>query len=861
MSWISKLKNTLSPNRLDTDVAEELRDHLARRAESLESQGIPPAEAHRRAALAFGSVAAIREETRERKLWPAIESALQDIRYAAREMRRGPIFALTAVLSLGLAIGANTAIFSIVEAILLRPLPVPQPERLFTLATPEPEHPGMPISGDTNAFSYPAWEQLRDAAGGSGRVGLCDSPSRSEAQAAFSGAPYEEVSQQYVSADAFDILGVSPAVGRLFSPEEDRFPTPRKVIVLSYEFWRHRFGGDPAVIGQTFVVGGNGYAILGVARQGFTGIEPGKFVDLWIPITLTDPGIYTNAEFRAFHLFGRLAPGASREQLEARLQPAFHRRAHLSVHSGANGISAFRDNFIRPLWILFAVAACLLVIACANVASLLLARSSARAAEMALRLSLGARRTRLVRQLLTESLLIAVLASLLGYAFARVASPVLTSLVSKGSDPVRLDLTLDLRVLLFSASVCAFSTIFFGLLPALQVTSGRPKTGRLRLGRAFVALQVAFSFCLVAGGAAFVFSLYNLTSVATGFDSRGLTVLTITNDLGPQQRTRQLALMQEIRLRAGALPNVQGAATAWTTLFSGARRAQRILVPGRPLSDRPETFYRVSPGYFATLRTPLLRGRDLTVSDNDDEPVPTVVNRTFARTYFGSDTAALGREFQRDDKVRHQVVGIAADSTFTDLHKGPEPIAYMPMKPPRAFTLYVRSTLDAASVMKMIQRETAALGGQTRVRDVTTLDTLVGNTMLTEKLLASLGGVFALFGLTLAAIGLFGLLNYSVTRRTKEIGIRAALGATRLMLHGVVLRDLMGTVAVGLALGLAGAFALLQLTHSLMFGIQPADPLPIAAALIIFGVAAGLACSIPARRAAAIDPMVALRHE
>jgi len=372
---------------------------------------------------------------------------------------------------------------------------------------------------------------------------------------------------------------------------------------------------------------------------------------------------------------------------------------------------------------------------------------------------------------------------------------------------------------------------------------------------------VAFSFCLVAGGAAFVFSLYNLTAVATGFDSRGLTVLTITNDLGPQQRTRQLALMQEIRLRAGALPNVQGAATAWTTLFSGARRAQRILVPGRPLADRPETFYRVSPGYFATLRTPLLSGRDFTVSDNDDEPVPTVVNRTFARTYFGSDTAALGREFQRDDKVRHQVVGIAADSTFTDLHQGPEPIAYMPMKPPRAFTLYVRSTLDAASVMKMIQRETAALGEQIRVRDVTTLETLVGNTMLTEKLLASLGGVVALFGLTLAAIGLFGLLNYSVTRRTKEIGIRAALGATRPMLHGVVLRDLMGTVAVGLALGLAGAFALLQLTHSLMFGIQPADPLPIAAALIIFGVAAALACSIPARRAAAIDPMVALRHE
>ncbi len=861
MSWISKLKNTLSPDRLDSEVSEELRDHIARRRESLESQGLSPAEAHRRAALAFGSLTAIREDTRERKLWPAIESALQDARYAFRGMRRSPVFALTVVLSLGLAIGANTAIFSIVEAILLRPLPVPQPERLVTLATPEPEHPGMPVSGETNAFSYPAWEQLRNAAGDSGRVALCDSPSRSEAQAAFAGAPYEEVMQQFVSADAFDILGVPPAAGRLFSPEEDRFPAPRKVIVLSYEFWKHRFGADPTAIGRTFLVGGSSYSILGVTRQGFTGIEPGKFVDLWIPITLTDPGIYTNAEFRAFHLFGRLAPGVSREQFEARLQPAFHRRARLSVYAGANGISTFRDNFIRPLWILFGVAACLLVIACANVASLLLARSTARAAEMALRISLGARRMRLVRQLLTESLLIAVLASLLGYVLARAAAPILMSLVARGTEPVRLDLTLDLRVLLFSASVCAFSGIFFGLLPALQAVSGRPKTGRLRLGRAFVALQVAFSFCLVVGGAAFVFSLLHLTTVATGFDARGLTVLTITNDLSPQQRPRQLGLMQEIRLRTTTLPGVQGAATAWTALFSGARRAQRILVPGRPLSDRPETFYRVSPGYFATLRTPLLSGRDLTVSDNDDEPVPTVVNRAFARTYFGSDTAALGREFQRDDNVRHQVVGIAADSTFADLHRGPEPIAYMPMKPPRAFTLYVRSTLDAASVMKMIQRETAALGGQIRVRDVTTLDTLVGNTILTEKLLASLGGLFALFGLTLAAIGLFGLLNYSVTRRTREIGIRAALGATRPMLHGIVLRDLLGTVAVGLALGLVGAFALLRLTHSLMFGIQQADPLPILAALIIFMLAAVLACTIPARRAAAIDPMVALRHE
>ncbi|HXA51345.1 MAG TPA: FtsX-like permease family protein, partial [Candidatus Acidoferrum sp.] len=536
----------------------------------------------------------------------------------------------------------------------------------------------------------------------------------------------------------------------------------------------------------------------------------------------------------------------------------------LLAHSGANGVAGFRRTFSRPLWILFGVSACILLIACANMASLLLARSTARAAEMALRVSLGARRMRLIRQLLTESLLISFMAAFVGWFLARIAAPALVAMVSTSANPVQLDLAPNPQVLWFCGAICTLSALFFGLLPAWQATSTAPifelrhasgQARRLRLGRLFVGVQVAFAFCLVTGGAGFLFSLRNLAAVDTGFDERGVTVLSINTTA---QRDRQLAVMQQLQMRAAALPQVQGAATAWMAVFGGARRAQRVVLPGNGPSEQEETFYRISPGYFATLRTPLLNGRDFTVQDNDNEPVPTIVNRAFARRYFGGE-AAVGREFRRDDGVRHQIVGVAANSHFGSLRSGPEPIAYMPMKPPRSFTLYVRSTLDAGSVAKMIAREAEALGA--RVRDVTTVEALVGNTIRTERLLAGIGGAFAFLGLILAATGLFGLLNYSVTRRTREIGIRAVLGARRVSIYGLVLKDLAGTMAVGVTAGLVGALVLMRYTRSLLFGIEPVDPLVIGTAMAVFVGAALIAGGLPAYRASAIDPAVALRHD
>ena len=575
----------------------------------------------------------------------------------------------------------------------------------------------------------------------------------------------------------------------------------------------------------------------------------------------------------------------TREQLAARLQPAFHRHQEARIgngmpqalqkqlrgmtilaRSGGGGVSAFRRDFSRSLWILLGVAACILLIACANLASLLLARSTARSAEMALRVSLGARRARLVRQLLTESLLISLLAGLGGWLLARVAAPALVAMVSNPRNPVRLDLAMDTRVLFFCAAICGFSALFFGLLPAWQASGQLPmislrhaggQAGRLRLGRLFVSVQVAFAFCLITGGAGFLFSLRNLTEVDTGFDPNGVTVLRIANS---RQRDRQLALLHQMQMRVAELPDVQGAATAWMAIFSGGRRAQGVVLPGQAPSGRQETFYRVSPGYFATLRTPLLAGRDFEFRDDDTEPVPSIVNLVFARRYFGTESV-LGREFRRDDGVRHQIVGVAANSHYGDLRGGPEAIVYFPMKPPMGYTLYVRSRLDTTAVAELVEREAKSLGGGVRVMEFTSLQSQVGGTLLKEKLLAGIGAAFAFLGLLLAAIGLFGLLNYSVARRTREIGIRGALGARRIELYGLVVKDLAGMIAAGMVAGLAGALLLMRITGSLLFGIRPADPLVIGSSVAVFLAAAAIAGGLPARRAASIDPVAALRHE
>jgi predicted permease len=907
MSWLSRLTNALNPRRLDKDLADEIADHLERRTDALGEKGLNPEEARRLARLRFGNTTRLQEESRAFRLWTRLEATLQDLRYAWRGMRQGPAFAATAVLSLALAIGANTAIYSIVDAAILHPLPVSQPGQLFRLSYPGIADPGSPAGPERESFSYPEYLRFADVTKPVATLAFFSTPLRVEVKELHPDASIQKIMRAYVSAEAFDVLGVRPAMGRLFSAEEARIPPSRAVAVLSYDYWQRRFAADPAVLGRNLFIDGKAFEITGVAQQGFFGVEPGRFVDVWVPGALYESRAFTEPGWHWFRILGRLAPGISRQEVQARLQPPFHDfqvqrvkqmttmppaiqkqflESAIRVHPGDTGVSDFRKTFSRPLWIVFGVAAGILLIACANVASLLIARSTARAAEMAMRISLGATRMRLVRQMLTESLMLSLLAGVFGWLLARMVGPLLVSLLSHESDPVRFVLAIDTRVLFFSIGVSTISAVLFGLVPAWQASGAQPmrsmrasagQARKLRLGKFFVSIQVTCAFCLVTVGAAFLFSLGNLLAVDPGFDARNLAVLSISidatktsddpvdwTDSHRNEEARLRNLMFQIQNRVASQPGVQAAALAWWPIFQGTGWSQQVFIPGKGPSEQEEIFYRVSPGYFAAFRTPLKAGRDFEAADNNvKDPAPAIVNEAFARKFFNTPDV-LGREFSyrfRRTPVRQVIVGVVADAHYYDLRKGADPIVYLPAEGTRSFTLYTRSPLQLGQILRMADREAQAIGSGMRIREVTTLETIVGNTLLREKLLAGVGGAFAFFGLLLAAIGLFGLLSYSVRRRTREIGIRAALGAQRFDIVSLVLKDVTGLMSGGVIIGLAGALVTLTVLRSLLFGIRMTDPFVTGTAIGLFLITGLLAASLPAHRAATVDPILALREE
>ncbi len=435
MSWLSRLKNALYPRRMDEDLAEEIRDHLERRAAFLRAEGLNSEQAQREAQGRFGNVTRLKEESRAFRLLAWLDGTIQDARYGWRGMCKSRAFAITAVLSLALAIGANTAIYSIADAAVLRSLPVRAPDQLFTLSWPAPANPGTPAGTERDSFSYSEFLRFVDATKSVARLGLFSGPFRAEMKRLKPDAPIETINRAYISGEAFDILGIRPAVGGFFSKEEDRIPQDRALAVISYDFWESRFQRYPNIVGQRIGIDGKEAEIIGVTRKGFRGVEPGKFVDVWLPGTLQTPYVLRNPGAYWLQIIGRFAPGISPEQVQAHLQPPFHDfqvqlvrlfpampdvikkqflESKIRVHSAATGISDLRKTFLRPLWILFGVAAGILLMACANVASLLLARSTARASEMAMRVALGAGRMRLIRQMLTESLILSLMAGALG---------------------------------------------------------------------------------------------------------------------------------------------------------------------------------------------------------------------------------------------------------------------------------------------------------------------------------------------------------------------------------------------------------------------------------------------------------------
>lgn len=914
--WSSLLRNLLHRGSVEADLDREVQAYFETVVERYTAQGLSVEEARRTVRRQFGGQDQVKENVREVRAGAAIEATFQDLRYACRTLRKSPAFALTAILSLALAMGLNTAVYSIVDAALLRPLPVPQPDRLFTLSTLQIQEQGKERPLEDSSWSYPVYLQFKSAAGDSARLGLFSSGNVTDIQIPNRDAPMEKAICGFVSGDAFDILHIPPALGRIFTSAEDRVPWGAPYLVISYDYWQRRFQGDPGVLGRHIQIGRHNLSIVGVARKGFFGVEPGKFVDIWMPAMMYSKAALNDATWGWFRIFGRLSPGTTMKRLQARLDPVFrdyeqdlvrrfpltpepmqkqYRERPLLIHPAAEGYSNFQVTFARSLWIVLFAGAGVLLIACANIASLLLARGAARSPEIAMRISLGAKRSRIVRQLLTENLLLSLTAGALGWAIAQMVAPALIAMLSEKVQPVRFALSMDTRVLLFCAAVSTCAAVVFGLVPAWRASAatpsaalhgGRATARHLVLGRAFLTVQAAFAFVLILGGASFLFSLRNLTSVNTGFNPHHLSEIDISTELSDVSQKPELNVFwEELQRRIAALPGVQGAAIGFAgALFAGGHTSAQVMVPGH--ASRQEYTMPASPRYFATMQLPLLAGREFEPRDldyhatgprqqiidnavwpkyfgNEDPamgPRPTIVNQAFAQRYFGTGNP-IGKTFLTADNSAHEIIGVAGNAPYGSLREGPQPIIYFIVRGTNYAALYVRSNLDLGSVVKAVQREADSMAHGARIRNATTLDTLIADTLLRERLLAAVGGAFAAFGLMLAAIGLFGLLNYAVTRRTKEIGIRAALGARAWTLVVLVLEDLLIPIGGGLAAGFACSLALMRYVRSLLFGIHPIEPTVILTGAAVFVLAALLAGGLPVRRAAAIDPMMALRHE
>jgi predicted permease len=897
MSLGSRLANVFRPGRVERDLDDELQFHMDERIRELTAAGMTREDAARQVARRFGNPLRLREESRDVKLLPWLDSLFRDVRLGARMIRRNAVVTGAAVVSLSLALGACVAAFSLVDALILRPLPVGQPERLVYLTFPTytPERP------EADTFNDPLFLGLRDA--GRGRVDLFAMSTQVMRRVTFpdNGGENESVRTQFVSGDAFDLLGPMPAAGRLLTKQDDVRPGDHPVAVVSHAFWMRRFGGDPAILGRWFTLNGDGrlvgrqFQIIGVTERRFTGVEPGRPTDVWLPYATYNPHAFGNADFGWFRIVGRLTEGIAAGQAQSVLQATFtnFRRDRvgymgpnrspervaqflntpLYVRPASNGTSPLRREFGRSLWILSAIAILVLLIAGSNVANLFLARTAAREREMALRLSLGAGRGRLIQQMLAESTLVAGAACVLGLLFAAAAAPAVVRMLGSADDPVQLDLRMDWRLLAFAAGLTVLTAALFGVAPALRASSVAPmtalKTGgggagvRAGVMRPFIAIQVAFGLVVLFVGSLLVLSFVRVSSVNPGFATSNVLVLSLEPVAGTNAAQKRMALLQVLE-RLRGIPGVQAASAADYNAL-GRAWTYGVRVPGTEHDAIEATMAPVTPGFFETMNIPVLAGRTFVSRDMDAHAAVMIVSDAFARRYFGSQSA-IGRTFEGrfgmndDTSGQYEIVGVAAD-TRHDLHKPAAPTIYIPLPQGANGRVYVRAAGEAAALASRLREEVRAANPTFRVTSIISQSALVDGTLLRERLLAMLSGFFALVGLVLAAVGLYGVLSYSVAQRTREIGIRVALGARHLRVIRTVMAETGVAALIGAAGGLAAALYLSRFVQALLFEVTPLDFWSLALPLCTLLLAALLAAARPALQAARVDPMNALRYE
>jgi predicted permease len=896
--------NVFRRKLLDRDLDEELQAYLELVSAEKMRKGVSPEEAYRDARRDTGGVEQIKESVRDVRAGVWLDGLVQDLRYGVRTLTKNPAFTLIAMATLALGIGANTAMFSLLDQVVLRLLPVRDPERVV-IVRETGNHYGN--SYGPNTISWPMFEDLRD----NNQVfsGMfCRFPA---AVTISGGDRAAQIPAELVSGSYFPVLGVGAALGRTIAPDDDAVPDSRPVVVLSYSFWRSFFDGDRRIVGRTINLNSYAMTVIGVAQPGFDGVELGVTAKVFVPIMMkTEMTPHSDGlKDRRRRLswvtaYGRLKPGVSTEQAQLSLQPLMHSILEMEVQQPEFTRSAtpadrepflrnraellpgsendLRDDMRKPLWLLVALTGAVLLLACANLANLLLARATARERELAVRLAVGAGRTRIVRQLLTETLLLSAAGAVLGLALAFLTDRILLRIYLPADAAAEFVVSPipDGRVLAFVVGAMLLTALVFGLLPAvhgsrteitlsLKDRSGAASASGISLRRMLVGIQVALSLLLLVGAGLFVRTLRNLDSLGPGFPTDHLLTFRVNPSLNGYSDEQTKSFYQRLDINLQTMPGVASVGFSAMPLLKGYAWQNAVLgkdFEGAPIEEQP-VLSEIGPNYFATLGIPIVAGRAFTALDVGPAKYA-VINESFARQYLPGRNP-IGQRFGLVDDMQAvspdiEVIGVIPDRKYRDLRETPPAQAYLPYLEGAHFrfmNVYLRTQGDPRQIENELRERMRQFDPHVPVVELQTVNEQIGLSLRTERLVASLSAVFGGLATLLAVIGLYGVTAYAVMRRTREIGIRMALGAVPGDVIAMVMREVLILIGAGLAAGFLLALALANLVRSQLFGLNPRDPLTFVGSAIVLTVAAGLAGFIPALRASSLAATTALRHE
>jgi predicted permease len=903
---LARLRAVVTRSRGESELSEEVQAHLDLLVEEHLRRGLPIDQARAAARRDFGGVEAMKEHYRDQRGVPIVETVVRDVRYGVRALRRNPVFATIAIASIAFGIGINCGVFTILNAALLRELPVADPDRVAAVSAflgDRPRDMSYPVLREVSSRQQ-SFTEL--AASGNSRL----------QHVRLEGASDElndPVEGSFVSAHYFTMLGVTAARGRVFTADDSRAAGEGAMVVISDGFWQRQFGGDPSAVGRTITLNGVPFTIIGIAPPAFFGDSVGQFRDLWIPILMQPRLERDMLEKRTavwFRTIGRLKPGVTEAQAAAELtvllQQAkaaelaagtgsqFYRDKptdyRVTVQAGSAGMNRFGTRFRRVGTLVMSIVALVLLIACCNVANLLLARGAARQREISIRLAIGAGRRRLIAQLMTESLMLSAIGGAIGLLLASWTTRLIVTRFSIGA----FDLRIDTNVLLFTIAVSLLTGLIFGLVPALQATAVDPgamlqststrtsgSRSRQRVSRGLIALQVGLSLWLLIGAGLVIRTMNNLRALDAGIDRFHVLSVSLQPGIGGMPPAAAADLRQRLIAHLQGVPGVRSAAFSVYGLFGGSAQSAPVRVPGSTVNPERDGEVRqnyITRDYFQSVGMTLLRGRTFTEADAaPGAPRVMIINETMAHHYFG-DADPIGRRvwFPEVDAQNRfvpfpqvlpqgrgfEIIGLVRNAKYDNLRDQPSRLAYLPMDAGAGLgIMHVRTAGDPAAVAAAIPSVVRGEDATVRVRSIQTLDAEIDRTLGEERMITQLLGFFGILALVLASVGLYGVMAFAVTSRTAEIGIRMALGAARADVVTMVLRETLVLVGIGAILGIAAAAASTRLLERLLFGVTPTDPLTIAGTTLLMLAVAALAAAIPAKRAAAVDPLVALRYE